>query len=271
MLRGQPSPSQSAFALGPATLDRPAYYDALRLAHLGTILKRLEILPQAEIGQLVNLAVLAQAVVIAVLVLLVPVLARGRLRGAGGILRPVVYFAALGLGFLFVEIAVIERASFYLNDRTSAFALVLTAMLVFSGLGSLLAERMGPGGISFAAGVAVLWCLAAYAGLQPAMLATLDWPFTARAAMVVVLLAPVSVALGMPFPLGLTRISHGAMLPFAWAVNGAFSVVATPLANLIAMQAGLHWVLLAAGLLYTICIITYPSERKITLWLPSPT
>ena len=272
VLRGETSVSQQAFSLAPATLDRPAFYDVLRLSHLGTILKRLEILPQAEIGQLVNLAVLAQAGVIAVLVLLTPLLAGGRLRaGSGGIVRLVVYFAALGLGFLFIEIALIERASFYLNDRTSAFALVLTAMLVFSGLGSLLAERVGPGGIPLASSVAVVWCVLAYAGLEPAMLATLDWPLWLRAAALVAVLAPVSVALGMPFPLGLARTGSGALLPFAWAVNGAFSVVATPLANLIAVQAGLHWVLLAAGLLYTVCFAAYPSFRKIPSWLPSPT
>ena len=144
-------------------------------------------------------------------------------------------------------------------------------MLVFSGLGSLLAERMGPGGIAIATGVAVVWCLLAYAGLQPAMLATLDWPWLARAGLVVGVLAPVSVALGMPFPLGLARTGSGPLLPFAWAVNGAFSVVATPLANLIATQAGLHWVLLAAAVLYTICFAAYPSVRKIPSWLPYPT
>jgi hypothetical protein len=219
----------------------------------------------------VNLAVLAQAIVIAVLVLLVPLLAGKRLRGqAGGLVRPVVYFAALGLGFLFIEIALIERASFYLNDRTSAFALVLTAMLVFSGIGSLLAERMGPGGIAIATGAAALWCLAAYAGIMPAMLATLEWPWLARAAVVVAAVAPVSVVLGMPFPLGLARTGSGALLPFAWAVNGAFSVVATPLANLIAAQAGLHWVLLAATLLYIVSLVTHPSSRKIPQWQPSP-
>jgi len=271
VLRGEPTASQRAFRLDAATLDRPAYYDVLRLSHLGTILRRLEILPQAEIGQLVNLAVLAQAVVIAALVLLVPLLAGRRLRGqADGLVRPVVYFAALGLGFLFIEIALIERASFYLNDRTSAFALVLTAMLVFSGLGSLLAERMGSGGIAIAVGVVVVWCLAAYAGLMPAMLATLEWPWLARAAVVVAAVAPVSVALGMPFPLGLARTGSGALLPFAWAVNGAFSVVATPLANLIAAQAGLHWVLLAATLLYIVSLVTHPSSRKIPQWQPSP-
>ena len=272
VLRGEPTASDAAFSLAPATLDRPAYYDVLRLSHLGTILRRLEILPQAEIGQLVNLAVLAQAAVIAVLVLLVPVLAGGRIRAAGGaIVRPVIYFAALGLGFLFIEIAVIERASLFLNDRTSAFALVLTAMLVFSGLGSLLAERVGQAGIAIASAVAVAWCVAAYAGLLPAMLATLDWPWAARAALVVLAVAPVSVALGMPFPLGLARTGSGPMLPFAWAVNGAFSVVATPLANLLATQGGLSWVLLAAAVLYVICFAAYPSFRKIPQWQPSPT
>ena len=272
VLRGEPTASEAAFSLAPATLDRPAYYDVLRLSHLGTILRRLEILPQAEIGQLVNLAVLAQAAVIALLVLLVPVLAGGRIRAAGGaIVRPVVYFAALGLGFLFIEIAVIERASLFLNDRTSAFALVLTAMLVFSGLGSLLAERVGPAGIAIASGVAVAWCVAAYTGLLPAMLATLDWPWMARAGLVVLAVAPVSVTLGMPFPLGLARTGSGAMLPFAWAVNGAFSVVATPLANLLATQGGLSWVLLAAAMLYAICFAVYPSFRKIPQWQPSPT
>ncbi len=277
VLRGERTQSSDAFVLAPATLDRPAYYDVLQLSHLGTILRRLEILPQAEIGQLVNLAVLAQAVVIAALVLLVPLLAGKRLRAAGGaVARPVIYFACLGLGFLFVEIAMIERASVFLNDRTAAFALVLTAMLVFSGLGSLLAERAGPGGIALATGVAVLWCLAAYAGLLPAMLATLDWPWLVRAALVILAVAPVSVALGMPFPLGLSRIgaaggSAGPMLPFAWAVNGAFSVVATPLANLLATQGGLGWVLLGAALLYAICFAAYPSFRKRVQWQPSPT
>lgn len=272
VLRGEPTASGDAFDLAPATLDRPAYYDVLQLAHLGTILRRVEILPQPEISQLVNLAVLAQALVIALLVLAVPMLAGRRLRAVDGvILRPVVYFAALGLGFLFIEIAVIERASLFLNDRTAAFAIVLTAMLVFSGLGSLLAERVGQAGIAWATGIAVLWCLAAYAGLLPAMLASIDWPWLVRAALVVAVVAPVSVALGMPFPLGLRQMGHGAMLPFAWAVNGAFSVVATPLANLVTTQAGLHWLWLGAAALYTACFVTFASLRKNFQWQPSPT
>ncbi len=71
-------------------MDRPFFYAVLRLDQLSTILQRLEILPQAEIGALVNLAVLAQAVVIAILVLLVPLAAPRRLGlSETGVLRPI--------------------------------------------------------------------------------------------------------------------------------------------------------------------------------------
>ena len=96
VLAGADSPSRESFNLAPVTLDRPYFYAVLRLDQLGTLLRRLEILPQAEIGGLVNLAVLAQAAVIAVLVLLVPLAAPRRLRaGSAGLLRAAVYFPAL--------------------------------------------------------------------------------------------------------------------------------------------------------------------------------
>ena len=213
----------------------------LRLARLPDILRRLEILPQPEVGQLVNLAVLRRPACWrsgAGVPLLAPRIAGAR-GGRAPILRSVLYFASLGLGFLFIEIFLIEKASLYLNDRTSAFALVLTGMLVFSGLGSLLADRVH-GGITVAAGVILGWCALALAGLEPFLLATIGLPWAARAAILLALTAPVSVALGLPFPLGLARAgaNGGALLPWAWALNGAFSVVATPLANLVARPPG---------------------------------
>ncbi len=276
VLRGETSESQQAFNLAPITLDRPSYYAVLRLSQLPTILQRLEILPQAEVGQLVNLAVLAQAVVIASLVLAVPLFAprvAGRRGSRPAMLRPILYFASLGLGFLFIEIFLIEKASFYLNDRTSAFALVLTGMLVFSGCGSLLADRVRHTGIALSAAVVVGWCTLALMALEPFLLSTLNLPWAVRAGIILALVAPVSLALGLPFPLGLARAgtAGGGFLPWAWGLNGAFSVVATPLANLIAVQSGFNWVLLLAALLYTVTFLAYPSVRKIRSWQPSPT
>ncbi len=272
VLRDLPTASDAAFSLAPATLDRPSYYNVLRLDHLGSMLRRLELLPQPETLQVVNLAVLAQAAAVALLVLAVPLWAGERLNvPTGAAMRAVAYFAALGLGFLMIELAAIERASLYLNDQTAAFALVLTAMLICSGIGSLLAERLSPRAITVAISFAIAWCIAASQVLTPLMLATLGLPVAVRAGAVVVALAPLSVALGMPFPLGLRRLGSGPMLPFAWAVNGAFSVVATPLANLLITQAGIHWVLLAAAAAYAIAWATSLSVRKAAQWQPSPT
>ncbi len=270
VLAGAAAPSRLAFDLAPITLDQPFFYAVLRLDQLGTILKRIEILPQAEVGALVNLAVLAQAAVIALLVLLVPLAAPRRLRlPTAGLLRPIVYFPALGLGFLFIEIFLIEKASLWLNDRTSGFALVLTGMLVFSGLGSMAADRLAATprrGIAMACLVVLAWCVTVLLGLQPAILATLGLPWLARATLVLVVAAPVSLALGLPFPLGLARTGSGGLLPWAWGLNGAFSVVATPLANLIAREAGFSRVLLCAAVLYVIALVMFPATRKSSAW-----
>jgi hypothetical protein len=270
VLAHAPTPSREAFNLTPITLDRPFFYAVLRLDQLSTILKRLEILPQAEIGALVNLVVLAQAIVIALLVLLVPMAAPGRLRAPGiGLLRPIVYFPALGLGFLFIEIFLIEKASLWLNDRTSGFALVLTGMLVFSGIGSMFADRLAAipyRAIGLACLVVIGWCGVVLLALQPTILATLDLPWLVRAGIVLLVVAPVSLALGLPFPLGLTHTGSGGFLPWAWGLNGAFSVVATPLANLIAREAGFSRVLLCAALLYVTAFLTFPAARKAGAW-----
>jgi hypothetical protein len=107
------------------------------------------------------------------------------------------------------------------------------------------------------------------AGLQPLMLATLDWPWLLRAGIVIAMVAPLSLALGLPFPLGLSRVGSGSFLPWAWGLNGAFSVVSTPLANLTAQQFGYDRVLIVAMLLYVTSLIAFPRARKHFPW-PTP-
>lgn len=269
VLAGRPTASEATFSLAPVTLDRPFFYAALRLSRLGTLLARLEMLPQAEVGALVNLAVLAQAAVIAALVLLLPLLAPGRLRRRGGpMVRTALYFPALGLGFLFIEIALIAQASLWLNGQTAGFAMVLTGMLVFSGLGSLLSGLVTAprSGVAVAVLVIVLWCVAAWAGLRPLALTTLGWPMAARAGLLIATLAPVSLALGLPFPLGLGQVGDGAALPWAWALNGAFSVVATPLAALLAREAGYGAVLLCGAAMYGVALAAFPLSQRLPNW-----
>lgn len=263
------TPPSDAFDRSPVTADRPWLSPLVRLPSLGAALARIEILPQQEIGLLVNVAVLAQAVVLALAVALLPLAARGALRVPLPVLgRALVYFPALGLGFLLIEIAFIEHAALLLGDRTSGFALVLTTMLVFSGLGAMWAGRAGGGAMAGRAlRLAVLVALGCAAlalfGVRGAVLAALDWPWPLRAALLVVALAPISLALGFPFPLGLDRFQRegAGLLPWAWALNGAFSVVATPLANLLGHGAGLSWLLAAGMVCYAAAVLAWPKER----------
>lgn len=262
-IAGRPTGPARAFDLSPITLDRPFFHDVLRLDRLGLALRRIELLPQAELRPLVNVAVLAQAAAIALLVLLLPLLARRRLRGhatAGA----VIYFAALGLGFLSVEMVLIQYASIYLDDATLGFAIVLAGMLIAAGLGSLASSRAGSArrAVVIAAAVVVAWAIAMRLGAWPAMLATLGWPAAVRAGLVLLVACPVAFAMGMPFPLGLGRVGRGPFLPWAWALNGAFSVVATPAANLLALGHGFGAVLSAAALLYGVAALCFPAARS---------
>jgi hypothetical protein len=268
VLAGRDTVSSATFSLAPATLDRPFFYAALRLSRLRTLLARLEVLPQPEIGALVNLAVLAQAAIIALIVLAVPLATSRRMGGRGGVLRTAIYFPALGLGFLFIEIYLIEEASLLLNDRTSGFALVLAVMLIFSGLGSMMGRfRAEPRrAVAFAVLIVAGWCLAAVALLQPLVLATLAWAWAVRAILLIGVIAPVAIALGLPFPLGLSQMGDGSGLPWGWALNGAFSVLATPLAALLSRDAGYAAVLLSAGCLYAVALLTFPVARRRTQW-----
>ena len=275
ILLRQPTASTEAFNLSPVTDDRPIFYAVLRLADLNVLLARLQILPQSEIGALVNLAVLAQAILLAILVLLVPLLAPRIAAGQArqtGLLRPILYFSALALGFLFIEIFAIEKASAFLDDRAMGFALVISFMLFFSGLGSMASTRFKAApqhGVWLCGVIVLVWSGAMLAGLPQLVLAGDGLPQFIRALLVVAAIAPVSLALGMPFPLGLGQISEASFLPWAWGLNGAFSVVATPLANLIARNMGFHAVLMSAVLLYALAATTFPAFRSRTLWLES--
>jgi len=277
ILQNQPTISSRAFNLSPVTNDRPVFYSVLRLADLGVLLARLQILPQSEIGALINLAVLAQAIIIALCVLLVPLLApriaKDQPRNTG-MIRPILYFPSLALGFLFIEIFGIEKASAFLNDRAAGFALVLSFMLIFSGLGSLLSARFQQTplrGVWLACLIITLWATFAILTLPGAILAGDVLPYFLRCILVIFYLAPVSIALGLPFPLGLAQLAGGRFLPWAWGLNGAFSVVATPLANLIARNYGLHMVLGCAVLLYLLAATSFPAFRRQRNWFTSKT
>lgn len=256
------------FNLEPATDDRPFVHATLRLAEVETIARHLNAVPREELGLLINLAVLAQAAVFAVIVLALPLLRwRRRLPGAWVVTRAVLYFAGLGLGYLLFQMWLIDKVALLLGDRIAAFAIVLAGMLVFSGIGSLNAARFGvtpTRAVRIACLVVLLWSAVVLAAAEPMLNAALALPLPAKVVVVLLGIAPVAIALGMPFPLGLGAFDgeRAAFLPWAWALNGAFSVVATPLATLLALSEGLGVLLLTAAALYVMVWLTFPVRER---------
>lgn len=261
------------FDLEPPTHDRPFFYGIFRPTELGTVLRQIALVPREEIGALVNAAVLVQALVLALAVVAIPLVRWRRARlGIGLVTRSTFYFAALGLGFLFLEILLIEKAALLLGDRTQAFAMVLTSMLVFSGIGSYLSgAHMDRARRSVVVACCIIgaWILLSALFLDRLLLALLPSPMPLKALSMILIVAPLATALGFPFPLGLSSLgqANAPLLPWAWGLNGAFSVVATPLANLLCVSFGYTLLMLLSLLLYVLVLMSFPASRDRPVFL----
>ena len=263
--------SNYAFDLRPATDQRPYFFDFFRWRALPLVLGefRRSSIPFSELGYLILVATLLQATVLAVLLIVSPLAllprreapadlavavpaSRGRVRS-----QVLLCFFALGLGYLLVEMALIQRLVFFLPNPIYAVALVLAGLLFVSGLGSAWAARQLGTGTStthlacLAALVVAATCIVYAFGLHWALAPFLAWPLPARMVLALAVMLPLA-AMGMPFPLVLRFLgqTHDELLPWAWAVNGCASVMAGPLATLLALGAGLPAVLLAASACY---------------------
>jgi hypothetical protein len=166
-----------------------------------------------------------------------------------GFSADLVYFGLLGLGYLFVEIPLIQAGVLILGHPAYAFTAVLFAVLLFSGIGSILSDRL-----PIRPALRVLVILLVILILTQRLWMELLLPQRAwvRWVGLILMLAPIGLLMGMPFPSGLRRLGLGLShrMPWAFAVNGATSVVASVLAQTIALSGGFTWVLLIGGVCY---------------------
>jgi len=218
--------------------------------------------PFGGAGYFVLLALLALAVIAAGVLILLPLAVHGQGGvGHGGPLgATLVYFALLGLGYLCVEIPLLQRFILFLGHPAYAMATVLFALLLFSGLGSLLSRRV-PLRLVL---ILLPSLVAAYTlGLPALFTATLAAPLGGRLIVAVVALAPPGLLMGMPFPKGLALLERRApaLVTWAWGVNGAASVVASILAALLALSFGLSAVLAVGVLCYIGAWVTAVATR----------
>jgi hypothetical protein len=152
------------------------------------------------------------------------------------------FFGAIGLGFLVLEVVLIQRFVLFLGFPTYALSIVLFALLLFTGLGSLVSPRLGEPrrALIAALGIAVILIAVAAFALQPLLRALIELPFALRVAVSVVVIAPFGLALGTAMPIGLRRLAatHPVGVPWAWGINGITSVIASVLAVAVAIAFG---------------------------------
>jgi hypothetical protein len=198
------------FDVHPATDARPYPHAFIgwRTLALLTERGRGDWLPFAEWGYLAVLATLAQGLALAAVLLLLPLLlSRGghRLPRGGG--RVLAYFGALGLGYLFAEIAAIQQLTLLLGHPVYAVAFVLVALLVGSGAGSAWSDRFSPAASRVAAWTLVPGLVLLAALLLPGVHAAQAWPLATRLVVALAVLVPFALVMGMPFPLGLRALT----------------------------------------------------------------
>ncbi|MBD0281637.1 MAG: hypothetical protein ICV69_05520 [Thermoleophilaceae bacterium] len=180
-------------------------------------------------------------------------------RSARPPISSLVFFAAIGLGFLVLEVTLIQRFVLFLGFPTYSLSVVLAGLLAFTGVGAALSGRSKrPREIlSAALVVSVALMIASAFALPPLLRDLIDLPFGARIAITAVILGPFGLTLGMAMPIGLRRLAalHPGSVPWAWGINGVTSVLASVLAIVVAITAGFTTATLVAAACYGVAVL----------------
>ena len=244
------------FHIEPATDDRPYFFHFFKWSSLAEVLalRKRGGAGLIEWGYLILVATLVQAVLAGLILIVVPLLRIRPTWPTGTGLRMGGYFFLLGLAFLFIEMAFIQKFILFLSHPLYSVAVVLAGFLIFAGLGSAYSARVTwrwPVMIA----VAIIAVIAlVYVMFLPAVFRQfMGLSDSAKIALSIGLIAPLAFLMGMPFPLGLKRLADRApdFIPWAWGINGFASVISAVLATLLAIQFGFTVVLLLALLLYS--------------------
>jgi SAM-dependent methyltransferase len=256
------------FNILPATDNRPYYTGYVKPQNIGAVVSNIRDLSE-EWGYILQLGTLVLSIFFGALIVLIPLAGRWRelFMHRKGTLRVIVYFSALGIGYMLVEMFLIQRLVFFLADPIFSNSVVITAMLVISGLGALVAGRYkGPkkklvGYAALGIGLSMLFYMLVMPGLLDSLLGL---PLLLKMLIAVVFIAPGAFFLGMPFPTGLSSLStnRDGLIPWAWGMNGALSVTGTALAKLVSISWGFSVLLVAVIALYFIGYLTYSGNEE---------
>jgi len=255
------------FNIRPATDDRPYYTGYVKPSTIPTVVNNMKDLSE-EWGYVLQLGTLALSIVFGLIIILIPLIGRWKelFKRQKGTVRVIVYYAALGVGYMMVEIYLIQRLVFFLADPIFSNSIVITAMLVISGIGALVAGRYRGERrrlIAYAA-IGIAASMLFYLAVLPSVLdALLGLPLIVKMLLAIVFVAPGAFFLGMPFPTGLSTLSENrnGLIPWAWGMNGALSVTGTALARLVSISWGFSVVLTAVIALYLLALLVFSGNQ----------
>ncbi len=258
------------FDITPVSDDRPFFFHFFKLNKLAEVYRSVGEKWQIffEGGYLVPL-VFFQALIASFILIFLPVFFSHRKRVlttpspiARRSERVVLlsYFFFIGLGFMFIEISLIQRFILFLGHPVYAISMVLSTLLIFSAVGSYLSGKwIKDSGRRL---IRIIFSLSAlvilYSFTLPVFFnATLGMPLLSRQFVTVLLLFPLGLLMGVPFPTGI-RIAErlsSEIIPWAWCINGCSSVLSSILAVMVALIAGFKSVLLIAALMYFFALL----------------
>jgi hypothetical protein len=242
----------------PTTDDRPFFFHTTKLKNQFQVAFGRSMLFGNGLSALLTLMGISATLV--VLFVLGPLVVAGgeRPRGWFGWL---VFFGALGAGFMLIEVSVLQRFVLLLGHPVYSLTVTLFSLLLGTGIGAAWSRRFDQAtlGARAAVALAVIGALGAAVLALGAPLVTWAIPLArgARIAIAVTVLVPIGIALGIPMPTGLRMLSARApqMVTWAWGINGALSVLGATLAIFIAMNWGFSMTLLSASATYFIGLV----------------
>ena len=247
-----------AYDISPTTDDRPFFSHFFKWSQAPYIWRSLGKTwqPFGGAGYLIVVALLFSAVLASAIFILLPLRFRPKQRQGQTLIPGIrwqlfIYFSALGLGFLFIEIPLMQKFILFLDEPTYAFAIVLATIFIFSGVGSLLSTRLAK------VLPQVIFGLGLLAFLYPLFLpyffeALLGQPLLLRLLAAMGVLAPLCFLMGVPFPSGIRIMGTLSpdLVPWAWGINGCISVVSSILSLIVILWVGFSPVLIAASGIY---------------------
>jgi len=259
------------FEIGPIDDDQPFFWHFTSFGTVLTDWSRSFEDNEIAIGERLLVVLVGVATLVAALFLWLPFALTRRRAGAAapvaGRWRLFVYFAALGLGFMLIEVSMIQRFALLLGFPTLSLSVSLFTLLIATAVGARLSavvKRWGSLGLPAVTGALMAVCLVYIAVAEPVTRNALSLPQWARIVIVVAMLFPVGLLLGVFLPTGIDAALgaagddeqvRGRVVAWCWAVNGFFSVIGSSVTTILSMSVGFNQALMAGLALYVVAVL----------------